>query len=89
MRDIPIDQEILRLEVTMQHTSGVAKLHARQQLPEIALDERRRQHSFDRVHVALEVLVEIFENQIQLVRLLASNVHDIEEAGKKESHRVG
>lgn len=89
-----VDQEILRLEITVENTVGVAVPDTGYQLVHELLDNVRAHARVGHVavgqllatsaladreslHVLLQVEVEIFENEVELV---AIGVHDVEEA---------
>lgn len=61
-----VDEKVLRLEIAMQDSARVAIGDSIDQLVEIGLDKGRAQGT-DRVHEALEVLVEVFENKVEFL----------------------
>eukprot|EP00618_Florenciella_parvula_P002231 CAMPEP_0119499670 /NCGR_PEP_ID=MMETSP1344-20130328/22058_1 /TAXON_ID=236787 /ORGANISM="Florenciella parvula, Strain CCMP2471" /LENGTH=289 /DNA_ID=CAMNT_0007535685 /DNA_START=389 /DNA_END=1256 /DNA_ORIENTATION=+ len=72
---IRLDEEVLRLEVTVHDTTGVAEREAAEDLVRERLGLLEADVALDRVEVALEVLVKELEDQVQTARLL----HDVAE----------
>ena len=92
-----VDQQVLRLQVTMQNSVGMAVAHALAQLHHEPLDHRRIHDQLlacqsrtlwkslstpaiadrQRFHVLLEIEVEEFEYEVELV---AVGVHDVQQA---------
>jgi hypothetical protein len=56
-RAVPINEQIVRLQIAVQHAVRVAKGNAAQQLVQVGADERRR-HRGHRVEVAPQVLLD-------------------------------
>ena len=54
------------LHVTMKSAMTMAVVEATKDLIEITLDEQRIERTFDTVHVALEILIQILEHQVEL-----------------------
>ena len=76
MSTISVDEEILRLEVTMDDTSGVAKVDAIDQLKHDQANLLLRNGVFVLREVLLEVMLSILEDQVQL--LLVGKVKHVE-----------
>ncbi len=57
-RAVPINEQIVRLQISVQHAVRVAKGDAAQQLVQVGADERRRHRVGDVVEVAPQVLLD-------------------------------
>lgn len=63
-----IDEQVLRLQVPVEHSVLVAVCDSADQLVEVGLDQRRVQGPLagNRIHEALEVLVQVLEDKVEL-----------------------
>mmetsp|Transcript_30415 Transcript_30415/g.50192 ORF Transcript_30415/g.50192 Transcript_30415/m.50192 type:complete len:226 (-) Transcript_30415:268-945(-) len=60
------DKQVLRLEITVHHTTSMAECKATTALKEIRLDKKWRKKSTARLHVLLQILIKKLKHQVQL-----------------------
>ena len=59
-------QQVLGLQVTVHHSTGMAESEPAKALEEVALHQQRAQHSIHVLHVFFQVPIQKLENQVQL-----------------------
>mmetsp|Transcript_43529 Transcript_43529/g.105533 ORF Transcript_43529/g.105533 Transcript_43529/m.105533 type:complete len:262 (-) Transcript_43529:345-1130(-) len=72
------NEQVLRLEVPMHDTAGVAESQTPAALVKVRTDQRRRHHTVDGLHVLLQVLVEELEDKVEL-SILLDTVHELDD----------